>query len=263
MVCESPGAPQSYAFPDSCGGSFAFAHQADMINAAKGSATAVANVGQYFGNAPAGMATFLSNHDSFAGDRLWDQVGGNPAQYRLAAATNLLLSNTPFIYYGEEVGMAGAQSVSGDSKLRTPMSWTADTANAGFTTGSPFRVLASNVVGQNATTQLADPNSLHSFYKDLIALRKSRPSLMQGSFAAASTTGTVLSQQRVLGNERTLVVINYGTAVAGVTVNLLGANANLQSLWPATGASLVADSGGQASLVMPSQSVAVFAVTAP
>ena len=57
---------------------------------------------------PAGMATMVSNHDAFAGQRLHDQVGGNAAQYKLAAATSLLQPGTPFIYYGEEVGMAGA-----------------------------------------------------------------------------------------------------------------------------------------------------------
>ena len=80
----------------------------------------------------------LSNHDSFAGDRVFDQLGGNLAQYKLAAATYLLQPGTPFIYYGEEVGMKrGSQS--GDTGLRTSMSWTGNTANAGFSTGTPYR----------------------------------------------------------------------------------------------------------------------------
>jgi glycosidase len=87
----------------------------------------------------------LSNHDSFAGERAYNQFGGNLAQYRLAAATYLLQPGTPFIYYGEEVGMAGGGFAGGDPKLRTPMSWTASTANAGFTTGTPYRSLSANV----------------------------------------------------------------------------------------------------------------------
>jgi glycosidase len=50
------------------------------------------------------MATFVANHDIFAGERLWDQLRGNQAQYKLAAASYLLQPGTPFIYYGEEIG---------------------------------------------------------------------------------------------------------------------------------------------------------------
>ena len=55
--------------------------------------------------APHTLASFASNHDQFAGKRLWDQVSGNETHYKLAAATYLLLPGTPFIYYGEEIGM--------------------------------------------------------------------------------------------------------------------------------------------------------------
>ena len=72
-------------------------------------------VADYFKTAPQSMATFASNHDIFAGVRLWDQVQGNAAQYKLAAASYLLLPGTPFIYYGEEIGMAGLQRHGGRS----------------------------------------------------------------------------------------------------------------------------------------------------
>ena len=53
------------------------------------------------------MPLILSNHDSFAGDRVWNQLAGDAGAYKLAAASYLLTSATPFTYYGEEVGMAG------------------------------------------------------------------------------------------------------------------------------------------------------------
>ena len=116
------------------------------------------------------MATFLANHDSFAGDRVWNQLSGNLAQYKMAAATYLLLPGTPFIYYGEEIGMANGAGLSADSALRTPMSWTGQ--SAGFTSGVPFRALSANIGTNNVQSQRGVDGSLHSFYKSLIGLRK-------------------------------------------------------------------------------------------
>ena len=75
----------------------------------------------------------LSNHDIFAGARIWDQLAGDEARYRLAAATYLLMPGIPFLYYGEEIGMAGAATLGGDARLRTPMSWSDCPHTAGFT----------------------------------------------------------------------------------------------------------------------------------
>jgi hypothetical protein len=161
-VCEAPDAPQLFGASTACGGAFAFGLQYDLVAAAKGNTGALAKVAAYHQTAPAGMASFLSNHDSFAGQRLWDQVGGNQAQYKLAAAMNLLLPGRPFIYYGEEIGMGGNTSLSGDWALRTPMSWTAD--QSGFTSGTPWRALASNVATQNVAAS-ADPASIRAFYR--------------------------------------------------------------------------------------------------
>ncbi|MEK0417633.1 MAG: hypothetical protein RI949_1639, partial [Pseudomonadota bacterium] len=84
LVCEGPDAPQAFGAASSCGSAFAFDLKDAVIKAAKGDASYVQAVADYFKTAPAGMATFLANHDSFAGDRLWNQLGGDLAKYRLA-----------------------------------------------------------------------------------------------------------------------------------------------------------------------------------
>jgi glycosidase len=258
MVCEGPDDPIGFAQPTACGSAFAFGHQSDLINAARGNTSAIAAVANYFATAPAGMSTMLSNHDRFAGQRLWDQLGGNAAQYRLAAATYLLQPGTPFIYYGEEIGMAGASANIGDDpKLRTPMSWAGD-AKAGFTTGTPFRALSANVASNNVAAQSADPNSLLNFYKAVIALRRAHPSLMTGTHAGAAASGTTLSFQRVQGNERAVVMINYGNTTANITAAGLPANAALVNAFPASGTDAAADAGGSATVNVPAQSVRVF-----
>jgi alpha-amylase len=260
MVCESPAAPQLYGPDSACGASFAFDHRADIVGAAQADEGSIADLAQYFVTAPKGMATLVSNHDAFAGDRLWEQVGGNVAEYRLAAATYLLEPGTPFIYYGEEIGMAGAANLAGDPKLRTPMSWSSNTADAGFTSGTPFRALSANVGANNVAAQVADPNSLLSFYKALIALRTSRPSLMRGDYLAPGVAGRVLSYRRTLGAETTLVVFNYDRTDLSAAVSGLPASATLRRLWPQGGADAIADALGAASIALPRQSFAVFAV---
>ncbi|WP_341890048.1 alpha-amylase family glycosyl hydrolase [Variovorax sp. YR752] len=258
MVCEGPSRPLEFA--TACGSAFAFGHQTNLIDAARGSAAAIAAVADHLATAPAGMSTMLSNHDSFAGQRLWDQLGGNQAQYRLAAATYLLQPGTPFIYYGEEIGMAGAANLSGDPKLRTPMSWTGDATRAGFTTGAPFRALSANAATNNVEAQLADPNSLLHWYKALIALRRAHPALTLGTHAGATASGSTLSFQRVQGNQRAVVMINYGAGGATISATGLPAGATLVNAFPASGTNAVADGTGTARVSVPAQSLRVFVI---
>jgi glycosidase len=216
MVCEAPDDPQGFGASTACGGAFAFGLQYDLVSAAKGDASALARVAAYHQTAPAGMASFLSNHDSFAGQRLWDQLNGNQAQYKLAAAMNLLLPGRRFIYYGEEVGMGGNASLGGDWALRTPMSWSAD--KAGFTTGTPFRALSANVATQNQQAEQTNTTGILAFYKAMLALRNTRPSIAQGSYDAPQVSGNTVAWLRTQGSERTLVVVNTGATAASVAV---------------------------------------------
>jgi glycosidase len=260
MVCEAPADPKGFGASTACGGAFAFDLSGAIVRAAKGDATALGTVTSYFSTAPAGMATMVSNHDSFAGQRLWNQVGGNLAQYKLAAATYLLLPGTPFIYYGEEIGLAGAASLQGDAALRTPMSWTPDATRAGFTTGQPFRALSSNVATQNVQAQQADATSLLAHYKRLLALRNSRPSLLIGSYAAPLVLGNVMGWQRSQGAEKTLVLINVGSTASTIDVPSLPANARLLDVYPSGPTSAQADANGVARLTLPAQSLRVIDV---
>ena len=257
MVCEAPAASQAFAAPTSCGSAFAFDLKDALINAARGNVGSIQAVSRYFSTAPPTMATLLGNHDSFAGDRLWNQFAGNIAQYKLAAASYLLLPGTPFIYYGEEVGMANGQGLSGDWALRTPMSWTSD--QAGFTTGTPYRNLATNAATQNVQAQVGLPDSLHSFYKRLLAVRNSLPSIARGSYVAPFVSGSVMGYQRQWGSERTLVLINYGTGAAFAAVNGLSPGSSLV-LRLGTGGAISVGAGGTASVPLAAQSVAVYQI---
>lgn len=260
MVCEAPADPTGFNAPTACGSAFAFNLAGNISKAARNDAVAIRAVSDYFKTASNTMATMTSNHDLFAGERLANQVNGDQAQYQLAAATYLLQPGTPFIYYGEEIGMTAAANLSGDAKIRTPMSWTADTTTAGFTSGTPFRAVSSNVGTKNVLSQLNDPSSLLSFYKAMIKLRNTLPSIAQGSYDAAFVSGSVMGYQRNLGSEKTLILINYGTSAANISVASLPASAVLSNAYPADGAIVTADGSGVAQITIAAQSVRVFNV---
>ena len=264
LVCEAPGDPQGFGGAGGCGGAFAFDLKDALIGAAKNDAASISLVANYFSTAPPGMAPMLANHDSFAGDRIWTQLGGNVAQYELAVASYLLAPGTPFIYYGEEIGMANAAALNGDPALRTPMSWSADTGNAGFTTGTPYRALSGNVAAQNVTAEDPDPASLLNFYRAMLALRNARASIRDGAYLQPQVTGSVMSYQRQSAGETTLVVINYNVAPGNASISGLPANATLQALYPASGmADVTTDGSGVATIVGAAQSVVVFDVSPP
>ena len=88
---------------------------------------------------PAGVldGTFLTNHDN---RRLASQLDNDRGRLRLAAAILLTLPGTPFLYYGEEVGLRNGPG-SGDEDKRTPMPWNGEDGG-GFTSGQPWHAFA-------------------------------------------------------------------------------------------------------------------------
>jgi len=259
VVCEATAEPIAYGDPALCGGAFAFNLNYEMVKAAQGDAAAVQKVADYYQTMAPTMATFLHNHDIFTGQRVWDQLHGDEARYRLAAASYLLLPGTPFVYYGEEIGQAGIDGA-GDEPLRAPMSWT---PAGGFTTSdAPFRPLSPNRTSHNAASQMRDAGSLFNFYRTLIQLRRSQPSLALGRYEAGQVDGPVWSFQRVQGSERSVVAINYGDQPATVTLAGLPPAARAKAAYPAGGTALKADAAGGARLTLPPLSLRVYRLDA-
>ena len=152
-------------------------------------------------------ATFLANHDQ---DRILNALGSNAARQRQAAALYLTMPGVPFLYYGEEIGMLGAGV---DENKRTPMQWSAN-PGAGFSTGTPWRPINANYPQANVATQQADPSSLLTHYKKLIALRNGQESLRKGYFLPVTTPAAgLVSYGRVQGAEATLIVANVSATV--------------------------------------------------
>jgi alpha-amylase len=257
LVCEAPADPAGFAAPTGCGAAFAFGQQGEFVNAAKGDPAAIASLAAHLRSAEPGLALMISNHDSFAGQRLFDQVRGNLAQYKLAAAGYLLQANTPFIYYGEEIGMAGASGLTGDPKLRTPMSWTKERGNAGFTRGAPFRELSANFETYNVAAQAALDGSLLSFYRQLLAVRNRLPALREGRNDAVEVDGAVLYARRSLGTDHVLIALNYGGATT-ISVAGLPSGAALLRDAPVGAPDASGDASGRVAITLAAGEVAVF-----
>jgi alpha-amylase len=258
MVCEAPADPLGFANTHPGGSAFAFGHHHDLIAAARGDWRALELVAGFPPIAPPTIATLLSNHDGFAGARVWDQLGGNLEMMKLAAALYLLQPGVPFIYYGEELGMAGGQGMSADESLRTPMSWTHDDGSPDFTTGTPFRAPSPNAHYNNYSSLRADPDSIFHFYKAMIGLRHMRPSIARGTYENVVVHGTTLGFVRRLDDDETVIAINVGRDAAVVDVRGLVPGGSYDALFPSYWQPLIVDQEGAQSIVLRPQSVAVF-----
>jgi alpha-amylase len=263
LICEEPAQPQRATQNDACGSAFAFGLNYDLVASAREGATQP-GVPAYLDTAPISqMGIILANHDSFAGNRLIKQFGGDETKYRLAAATALTLPGIPFVYYGEEIGIGTTQGENGgDWALRSPMSWTSDARTAGFTTGTPFRRVADNVATHNVEVETGKPESLLSFYQSMIALRNAHASLAQGDFVRLQAD-EVLAFRRAVAGEASLVVINYGAETR--TLALDGGTPD--QIWtrvhPADQDMRVADPGGLVTVEAAPGSVQVFVAATP
>jgi glycosidase len=166
---------------------------------------------------------FLTNHDH---TRIATQLGNDQGKLRSAAAILLTLPGTPFIYYGEEVGLQNGPTEADESK-RTPMPWS---ASGGFTTGKPWEDYAPGLAAANVANETNDPSSLLSYYRSWILRRKQSAALSRGSLTLLDAPPQVLAFERAFGGERVVVAHNLGStpvAFRGVTLEPHGS-----SVWP-------------------------------
>lgn len=188
---------------------------------------------------------FLSNHDQ---PRSVSWFGNDSEQYREISAKMLgtclhMMQGTPYVYQGEELGMCNAyfdqledyrdiESLNAYKELtetcgvsheemmgylkrisrdnaRTPMQWD-DSANAGFTTGTPWIKVNSNYKTVNAKQQTTDPDSVFSYYKELIRLRHENDIIVYGEYELLEPQNEELFiYTRTWNNEQLMVLCNF------------------------------------------------------
>ena len=103
---------------------------------------------------------------------------------------------------------------------RTPMQWDAS-ANAGFTTGTPWIGTADNYQTINAAAEMDDPDSVRSFYKTLVHLRKQHKVISEGKIEFLFPENADLLAYRRYGapdGEELLVLCNLTAHEVPVTL---------------------------------------------
>ena len=189
-------------------------------------------------NSASGWPTFvIGNHDI---PRSYDRYGDGEHNDEIAkqmAALYLTLRGTPILYYGEEIGMkttppirkadvkdpigrTGWPKEKGRDGERTPMQWNG-TGNAGFTTGTPWLPVPDTYKKRNVAEETKDPASILNFYTQLLHLRHTNDSLLNGSYKAINKSNSnVLSYLRLNGNHGVLVVLNMSSVPQKVHLQL-------------------------------------------
>ncbi|MCM0647623.1 alpha,alpha-phosphotrehalase [Clostridium swellfunianum] len=188
-------------------------------------------------------AVFWCNHDQprivsrFGDDKVYQMESAK----MLATAVHML-RGTPFIYQGEEFGMTNPyfssieqyrdietinyysilkqQGVEEDKIIkilqaksrdnsRTPVQWN-NSANGGFTTGTPWISVCSNYMNINADNALKDENSIYYHYKQLIQLRKEQDIIAYGDYKPLlENHKKVYAYMRSYKNEKLIVINNF------------------------------------------------------
>lgn len=148
-------------------------------------------------------ATFISNHDQ---DRYRSTFNNDTAKTKLAFAILMTLPGTPFLYYGEEIGMLGK---SPDHYRREPFLWD---KKVHATWEKP--VYTSDATVMDLREQMTTGKSFYLYYKQLIALRKSNPLFVSGqlnksTFASKVPKGVLI--YTLTKDKRFLTVIHNTT----------------------------------------------------
>ena len=157
--------------------------------------------------ADAWRGTFLGNHDQVRHATQFSLPRRDERRLKLAASLLLSLPGTPFLYYGEEIGMTDGPG-SGDVEKRTPMRWE-PVAGLGFTSGTPWTDPGPGTPGVSVAEQRASPSSLWWHYRRAISLRRLHPALDHGTTAVVDAgSRPVLAFTRTAGAERLLVLAN-------------------------------------------------------
>jgi oligo-1,6-glucosidase len=97
----------------------------------------------------------------------------------------------------------------GRDNARTPMQWDSS-ANAGFSTGTPWLAVNPNYTQINVAVDRAAPDSIFAYYQRLIRLRKAHPIIVQGAYdLLLDDHEQIYAFTRTLGDERWLVMLNF------------------------------------------------------
>jgi glycosidase len=158
-------------------------------------------------------ATFLTNHDQ---NRILSELDGDIEKLKMAAAILMTLPGTPYIYYGEEIGMLGIKP---DEHIREPFLWDVEGADPNQTSWIEAKYSTDKTVRPFAL-QKEDENSIYNYYKRLIRLRNASHALSYGQLKYTDIKKKeIVSFIRVKDNESYLVIHNISKKEITLTMS--------------------------------------------
>jgi maltose alpha-D-glucosyltransferase/alpha-amylase len=139
------------------------------------------------------------------------------------------LNGSPFLYYGDEIGMGDNVALGDRNGVRTPMQWSPD-RNAGFSTADPDRLYLPLInhpsfgyPAVNVEAQRASPSSLLNWMKELIRVRKTSHVFGRGSIRFLEPRNhRVVAFLREWEEDNVLVVANFSSTPQVAEVELAG-----------------------------------------
>jgi alpha-glucosidase len=170
----------------------------------------------------------MSNHDVPRVATRWSD-GGAPdtCRDRLWLTLLLALRGSASIYQGEELGLPEAEvpfellqdpygrafwpEFKGRDGCRTPMPWTAEAPNGGFTTGAPWLPVYGAHLPLAVERQAADPGSMLAFSRKLLHWRRTQPLLRTGGIRFVDAPEPLLHFERRDGKLSLRAVFNLGS----------------------------------------------------
>jgi alpha-amylase len=159
-------------------------------------------------------ATFLKNHDQ---NRILSELRDDEKKARMAASILMTLPGTPYVYYGEEIGMKGMKP---DESIREPFIWDKDHKDPAQTTWEEPKYSTDKTVVPLSAQKL-DRNSIYNFYHDWIEYRNDSESLTYGSIELAPIEmSEVIMFFRVKDNQKLFVLHNISDVEVTVPIDL-------------------------------------------
>ena len=160
------------------------------------------------------IVPFIANHDS---DRAAGYLLTANGTMQMAANLYLLGPGSPFIYYGEEIGMRGSRgSANTDANRRLAMVW-GDEDTVRDPQGTTYA--SSSQITSTVVDQKLDESSLYTYYKKLLMIRRANPEIAHGTYTALKSDGTKLGGFEATYNGSTVLVL-HNTAWESKTIDL-------------------------------------------
>ena len=200
------------------------------------------------------LSIFLANHDQA---RLVSRFGNDAPAFREVSSkmlTTFILTmrGTPYYYNGDELGMSnprfdtitdyrdmptlneyqhqkslGANMADFMKRIaftcrdngRTPFQWDS-TANAGFTTGTPWLKVNPNFKMVNEAAEEKDPGSVLNYFRKVVQLRKDNPALIFGKYTLLDKDNPdVYAYTREWNGQKLMIVLNFRNTSSVFKIN--------------------------------------------